>query len=163
MLLEAGWASGGTRESLVVDAAGLSPSLHPTLPNGFNARLTRPHEMPLLESFITTHFSESWHREAAQAFETGTSGFVVVVTDERGDLCAFAASGATNPGWLGPLGVRPNLRNRGLGTYLVHRTIIEATRLGQKTLVIPWVGDAKAFYARCLPRVIAVNTITHRI
>jgi len=99
-----------------------------------------------IEAFVSTTFSPSWANELKPVFEEGPAfGHII---RQAGKIVGFVAVHATNPQWLGPMGIDPALRGTGLGRTLLLSALQEAHQRGSTALLIPWVNEG--FYQHCL-------------
>jgi GNAT superfamily N-acetyltransferase len=84
----------------------------------------------------------NWWDEAIRSFDKGS----LVFTRDAEGINGFCAWNANRTGWLGPMAVRPQGRQRGVGTPLVVGALHRMRAHGQ-TAEIAWVGPL-AFYAK---------------
>ncbi len=97
--------------------------------------------------FLKSEFSTSWWRECEPIFERYHPAFGFAVRPE-GVLIGFVAVHATNPSWLGPMGVRKDFRGHGIGRALLYAAVRESFVRESHRLTIPWVNES--FYHACL-------------
>ena len=123
-----------------------------TMAGAFHIRLAETTDRAAASSFIHSVFSASWGEEVAPSFDEKTSGaFCSLLWDQDANkILGFAAVGATNTGWFGPMGVHPEHRRRGFGSRLVQHACNESRRRGLKQLMFPWINENEAFYRRVL-------------
>lgn len=154
VLLEADWRVCGERLNLTLQ---ISPENVGSIESNLTDAATRvctlssagPSDRARIDRFIARHFSESWRREVQPVFEDRSEAFLSVAWGRDGEVVGFAATSATNPCWLGPMGVAPSWRRRGIGRLLVLDSIRRAAHRGMKRLLLPWINtENHRFYAR---------------
>ena len=104
-----------------------------------------------LLSFIQEKFSISWAKEVEQMqIWNKEIGVVFYLRDNHTRaILGFIAIGATNPNWLGPMGVISSARRQGWGTRLLQAGLIYAKEHDKKHLEIPWVNSTNIkFYTK---------------
>ena len=100
---------------------------------------------PAVAAFIERHFSERWALGTAAAYSRRpVSLFVALSGDE---IVGFAAYDCSYRGYLGPMGVREELRGIGLGSALLLRTLEDMAGRAYKWAVIGEV-DPVTFYEK---------------
>ena len=109
--------------------------------------------------FISKEVSISWAREIGPIAEK-TPGSVgsFLENNSTGEIIGFEAVGATNPNWLGPMGVRKEDRRKGLGAILALQAAVQAQEAGITTLIIPWVSQTNIlFYGNVIGAIIGAQ------
>ncbi len=96
-----------------------------------------------LELFITNEFSFSWAKELEPAYSTTSpKNFVLILIEKSSNrIIGFVGIGATNPNWLGPMGVKEEFRGKNLGKFLFLETCKKCLEVGIEKLIIPWVNE----------------------
>ena len=108
-------------------------------------RLCRPFEMHAAEEWIARTFSTRWVSEFQVAMAHQPCG-CVIATKER-NVVGFACYDATARGFIGPMGVDPELRQGGVGKALLVTALEQMRALGYAYAVIGGTGPQE-FYAR---------------
>ena len=76
--------------------------------------------------------------------------FECIVTDERGDICAYCfvyVDRQTKTALIEPVSTRAQYRHRGLGTALMHGSMQRCRELGIEACYVISFGERTAFYA----------------
>ena len=148
LLESAGWRRSTDRVSLNVDlgpyrAKGrLSVSAR-----GEKIRIADGADKDRVSAFVEREFSLSWVRESESTFEPSDHSFCLIMEDREGrEIIGFAAIGATNRNWFGPMGIGARFRRLGLGRVLFENALKKAHERGLTRLVLPWVNDKESFY-----------------
>lgn len=133
----------------------------PALPAGVALRPMRPDEAPAMLDFLNRDFAGRWPRDVAHHLAQGLPAahvFGLFVDENPRGFALLHPPGA--PGalrWagfaremaaLGPIGVSPELRGRGMGLALLVRALEQLRDWGATETVIDWT-DLLDFYARC--------------
>ena len=147
ILRAAGWEARGERVSLVAELNSAPPE--PPAPAGVKMEVAARASSAPVRAFIGAHFGESWARESEPAL-AGAGGAFCSVAIGDGEILGFAAMGAGNPNWFGPMGVRPDRRGRGLGAALLAHAVREARVRGTRRVLVSWMTGKEAFYKRVL-------------
>ena len=156
--LKQGWNSQSTRQNLKII---LSHDSQPLLEKIETLQQEKPkyivkeaqnaEEKELLQ-FIETEFSKSWAKETQNAIiQKKEKKFVIYLKNAQyQSIGGFVAIGATNPNWLGPMGVKKSLRRQGFGNWLLLVAIHIAQTRNMEHLIVPWVNEANTkFYGDC--------------
>ncbi|MHA1731671.1 MAG: GNAT family N-acetyltransferase [Promethearchaeota archaeon] len=132
---------GGSRPRLGVQPAGLEVS---TVDPG------DPTQVEAVRVFIREEFTESWEAESLPAIAKAGGAFCLVATrGKSGEVVGFLSMHGTNPGWLGPMGVKRGLRRSGVGGALVRRALELVAGSVNERVTIPWVsGENRSFYEK---------------
>jgi mycothiol synthase len=114
--------------------------------HGFEVRLATTADFPACEVFLAANW-EPWIVEARHALEQEQGGLWLAY--EGSEVVGFSAYGGNNIGlpWFGPMGTKPGMRGKGLGSLLLRLCLRGLYDLGYGSAVIPWVGPIR-FYAR---------------
>jgi len=139
------------------------PDLHPyrtrLAEQGIEIRLAHPIELATISSWIRTHFSERWAREAEVAIARRPIGCYVAVALQPHTptaspyelapelLVGFACYDVVAKGLFGPTGVREDYRGRGIGTALLLACLDAMRTEGYAYAAIAWAGP-RDFYAK---------------
>ena len=127
----------------------------------------RPGQEGTILAFLARDFPGRWRYHLADTFARGgTAEDVIVLTDPAGAVAGFLASWrpesrllgpglhwfpalGPRPGGIGPLGIAPAARGKGLGLALVAAATAILRERGIEDCVIDWVGDRLIdFYGR---------------
>jgi mycothiol synthase len=98
----------------------------------------------------------NWWDEAIRSFDNGT----LVFTRDAEGINGFCAWNANRTGWLGPMAVRPDGRQRGVGTPLLVAAL-HRMRVHGPTAEIAWVGPL-AFYAKTVAAKVSTVYFVYR-
>jgi len=110
--------------------------------------------------FIENEFSTSWAIEAEDVFRSAAPAFLLQCSDNSGTPVGFAAVGATNRNWLGPMGVAEKFRGQGIGRRLLSAALVRAGQRSIEHLCIPWAEEE--FYRGILgglPRTVFIKAV----
>jgi len=94
-------------------------------------------EINQLENWIKTKFSPYWAYEAKRATIEPTGGLLIAYNQNNQPI-GFAAYGALEPSWLGPIGVIKKEQNKGIGTILLFKALKSMRLNGIRIATIPW-------------------------
>ncbi len=144
-LLKRGYERLGEAVDMKADLARVDLTLsagEAALAKEARVRRAKAEDWPAVEAFLKSAFP-AWVYEAKMGLKRG----LLMVAERKGKVVAFAAAGATQPGWFGPMGTAPEERGRGLGRILMLKCLEFLKKGGAKGAVIPWVGPIP-FYAR---------------
>jgi GNAT superfamily N-acetyltransferase len=111
-------------------------------------------EKHLVLDWVGRQFSANWRSECDVAFQRQPVGCFLAIADAA--LLGFACYDATRRGFLGPMGVAPAARGRGLGKALLLAALHDMLAQGYAYAIIGGVGPAE-FYAR----VVGATIIEH--
>ncbi len=112
---------------------------------GIAVRLCRPFEMHAAEEWIARTFSTRWVSEFQVSMAHQPCG-CVIATQER-KVVGFACYDATARGFIGPMGVDPELRQGGVGKALLVTALEQMRAMGYAYAVIGGTGPQE-FYER---------------
>ena len=112
---------------------------------GVQVRPCRPYEMHAVQEWIARTFSTRWVSEFQVAMSHQPPG-CIIATRER-QVVGFACFDATMRGFIGPMGVDPQLRLGGVGKALLVTALEQMRALGYGYAVIGGTGPQE-FYAR---------------
>ncbi len=107
-----------------------------------------------LTDFIKKKFSPCWAIEAEMALREPDGGLWIVFNGED-RLVGFAAYGALEPNWFGPVGVVNGERGKGIGTVLLYRALMSMRLNGVRYVKIPWTSHL--FFYTQLSRICEVR------
>ncbi len=120
-------------------------------PLGISVRAALPTEGSLIRRWVLEHFNDSWAEAAAVAARRDRPSCYLAVerdSDHRPKhpydrpeeiLIGFACYDADAKGMFGPIGVRPDRRNNGIGTAML-QTLNAMKRENYAYAVIGWAG-----------------------
>ena len=112
---------------------------------GVQVRLCRPFDMHAAEEWIARTFSTRWVSEFQVAMAHQPCG-CVIATQER-KVVGFACYDATARGFIGPMGVDPELRQGGVGKALLISALEQMRAIGYAYAIIGGTGPQE-FYSR---------------
>jgi GNAT superfamily N-acetyltransferase len=119
------------------------PPVPPAPPQTTIRRLLLP-EKHLLIPWVGSVFSPGWADECdAACTRQPPSCFVAL---QRGQFAGFCVYDGVARGLLGPIGIAPALRRRGLGTVLLLAALADMRARGYAYAVVGWV-QSEAFFA----------------
>ena len=114
---------------------------------GIAVRAAAPSDIVPLLDLIRRHFSWNWHRAAREVLAALAAG------DPRGVGMQLAVQRETNGvlgyaqhagEFFGPLGVRPDMRGRGIATALLMATLADMRKQGRRAVYVHWTFDEAA-------------------
>jgi GNAT superfamily N-acetyltransferase len=124
---------------------------------GVIVRRAMAHERDDTLSWVGDRFeARGWPAEAAVAFSRQPPACWIAVCEHR--PVGFACIEVTARGMLGPIGVDPDYRDRGIGRLLLLRALADQRALGYAYSVIGQVGAAEFFTRVVDARPIAGST-----
>lgn len=100
------------------------------------------HDIEALKSFIASNFTDSpgWPHEAeAAVWKDPVSCFIA---RDGKEIVGFVCYDSTAKGVLGPVGVSPQYRKRGIARALLRRSLFAMAEQGYAYAVIGWVASA---------------------
>ena len=106
---------------------------------------------PELKTFISKYFSTSWALEVEFGLINIPAAHCTVLKNIAGDIVGFAAVHAVNRNWFGPMGIKDELRGRGLGKLILLHAMRQATENGINSLILSGVNDKAQFYRKIFP------------
>lgn len=110
-------------------------------------RRAEPWERSRFRTFVEGQFGSRWADEAETAFfRQPITAFVALA---EGNIVGFAAYECTRRGYLGPMGMREELRGRGIGAALLLRCLEAMADMGYAYAVIGGVGPAEFYQKVC--------------
>ncbi|HWR10847.1 MAG TPA: GNAT family N-acetyltransferase [Rectinemataceae bacterium] len=164
-----GYVSGNIEHDLEADLRhiDLGPSAEVAFSaSGYRFSLCGDELRPAALSFLSKTFPGRWHREIVEAFDAGMRGsdLALALSEKDGLPVGFARicveeSACLSPGlfWrgllgdhpgaLGPIGIAPSCRGRGLGLALLRGSLASLKSRGVRRAVIDWT-DLEGFYGK---------------
>lgn len=112
---------------------------------GVTVRLCRPFDMHAAEEWIACTFSTRWVSEFQVAMAHQPCGCVIATQNRK--VVGFACYDATARGFIGPMGVDPELRQGGVGKALLVTALEQMRAMGYAYAVIGGTGP-QDFYSR---------------
>lgn len=112
---------------------------------GVQIRMCRPYEMHAVEQWIARTFSTRWVSEFSVAMAHQPPGCIIATHNHQ--VIGFACFDATARGFIGPMGVDPEVRMGGIGKALLVTALEHMRAMGYAYAVIGGVGPEE-FYAR---------------
>ena len=122
-----------------------APLRHRLAEQGVTVRMCRPFEMHATEEWIARTFSTRWVSEFQVSMAHQPCGCVIATQNRK--VVGFACYDATARGFIGPMGVDPELRMGGVGKALLVTALEQMRALGYAYAVIGGTGPQE-FYAR---------------
>jgi GNAT superfamily N-acetyltransferase len=95
-----------------------------------------------IDTWMAEHWS-NWRLEVLRALDNGN---LVIARDESG-ISAFCGFEVNRAGFLGPVGVRPDLIGRGAGRGALVGALHELRRRGRDEIEVNWVGPVVPYAA----------------
>jgi len=114
---------------------------------GIALRRATPEEIPAVSAFAANGFSAMWRAETADAARFDPPALFVALS--QGEIIGFAAYDVTGEDRFGPMGTRPDYRQRGIGEALLKMCLRSIRDRGSATAEISWAGPL-AFYSRAV-------------
>lgn len=112
---------------------------------GVQIRMCRPYEIHAVEQWIARTFSTRWVSEFSVAMAHQPPGCIIATQNQQ--VIGFACFDATARGFIGPMGVAPEVRMGGIGKVLLVTALEHMRAMGYAYAVIGGVGPEE-FYAR---------------
>lgn len=114
---------------------------------GYSVRRAAAYDKSKVVDWVGRNFSERWASEADIAFSRRPISCFIALHEE--ELVGFACYEATCRGYFGPTGVLQTQRRRGLGTWLLLKSLYGMKEIGYAYAVIGGAGaETKGFYLR---------------
>ncbi len=161
-----GYEELGIEEDMAADLAQLDVSMSgkQSMPGGYSFGLCTPEIRKSALDFLAEAFPGRWHDEIEEAIKRGTrdSDLVLAMEDHGSRIAGFARIADSSsplltpalfwrsllgpsPAALGPIGIDPTRRGKGLGTALLRYSLAELKSRGARMTVIDWT-DLASFY-----------------
>jgi|SRR5215212_7889498 len=115
------------------------------LGKGVLVRRANPFEQTAIRDFVEKNFSVGWADEISVAY--ARQPVSVFLATKSSKLLGFAAYECTRRGFLGPMGVAKNAREKGLGTALLLSGLWAMYEMGYVYGIIGGVGRVE-FYRK---------------
>lgn len=105
-----------------------------------------------LRTFVGAYFTLVWadSTQAALAHRPAT----VFVASDHGQIVGFASHSGNRPNIVGPLGVHPAYRDRGIGAALLFQCLLDLRAAGYVYAIIGQVGPAGFYEKTCGARLL---------
>ena len=147
LLKKQSWQLSSERVNLQVNLNEITqPPAAP--PEGCQIAEVSPENRDKALDFIEKNFTVSWAIESEEVFKSSSNGLLIICNTQDSEIAGFAAVGATNPNWLGPIGVAKNHRGRGIGRALLNSALQAAADRNIRHICIPWAEEK--FYRHTL-------------
>lgn len=114
--------------------------------SGITIRPCNPFERHIVADWIGKTFSARWVDEFKVAMGHQPVGCIIATHERR--VVGFACYDATARGFIGPMGVDPQLRQGGVGKALLLTALEQMRALGYAYAVVGGVGP-REFYEKC--------------
>lgn len=113
---------------------------------GILTRRARAHEKFQIVDWVRDQFGEGWAGECDVAFSRQPiSCFIASV---EGEIAGFACHECTRRNFFGPLGIRENLRKKGIGAALLAKSLMDMASVGYAYAIVGDGGQGQEFYSR---------------
>jgi GNAT superfamily N-acetyltransferase len=128
---------------------------------GIEVRRAAPSEKPAIAAWVREHFQDAWARACETALECRPGTCYLAIERDRlhvpthpydlpdETLLGFACYDVDIKGMFGPMGVREDSRERGIGKALLLSCLQAMAAESYAYAVIGWAGPVE-FYARCV-------------
>jgi predicted N-acetyltransferase YhbS len=127
---------------MLVKLYDLPQDLSP-LPTGIIVRRALESEQQQVVTWVSRVFSQGWADEAVVAF--GRQPVACLIAWENHSLAGFCVYDAAARGMLGPIGVAEHCQDRGIGRYLLVKSLQDMAAQGYAYAVVGWAGPAAFF------------------
>ncbi len=131
------------------------PPLEPVLTQqkeaGIDIRRALVPEKHIIVDWVAKNFESGWPSECEVALSRHPVSCFIAV--ENGEIIGFACHDATYKNFLGPMGVDPKGRGRGVGKALLLACLHAMAAQGYGYAIIGWVGPAE-FYSKAVGAVL---------
>jgi ribosomal protein S18 acetylase RimI-like enzyme len=117
------------------------------MPKGVAVRRALAAEKHILTDWVRSHFGPGWADECGVSFCRLPISCFMAVSD--GQPVGFCIYDSTARGMLGPIGVAPSFRRRGIGCCLLLATLGDMRAQGYAYGVIGWVESPQFFSKTC--------------
>lgn len=114
---------------------------------GILIRRCNPYEKHILTDWVRRCFSPKWVSECEVAMSRQPSSCLIATQHHA--IVGFACYDTTARGFIGPMGIAPAMRGRGVGRALLVAALQQMRSLGYAYAIIGGVGP-KEFYATCV-------------
>lgn len=111
--------------------------------SGWLVRKPLAPEHDLIVAWVAKHFSGGWASEAQVALSNRPVSLFVAV--QGASLAGFCCYDATARGFVGPIGVAPDLRRTGIGAALLRACLDDMRSVGYAYAIAGAVGAADFF------------------
>jgi mycothiol synthase len=112
---------------------------------GIDIRRLEAEDATAFRAYMERDWSWGWTIEACRSLDRSPISTHVAL--QQGQIVGFASHSASGPGQFGPMGVKPELRQHGIGAVLLKRCLADLRAGGYPTADIQWVGPI-CFYHR---------------
>ncbi|MCD6588938.1 MAG: GNAT family N-acetyltransferase [Candidatus Fermentibacteraceae bacterium] len=116
---------------------------------GFAVRRVMAHEGVAVRKWVEAEFSSGWASEILPALSRTPSSIFIAVDGSSQKPAGFCAWDCTALGFLGPVGVAENYRNRGLGRRLTVEVLYSMKEQGYGYAVVGDAGPVEFFKSSC--------------
>lgn len=111
-----------------------------------NIRRARTHEKVQLVEWVLNLFGPGWAGECEMAF--GRQPISCLIATQKGEIIGFACHECTCRDFFGPIGVKEDSRNYGVGAALLAQSLMAMTAMGYAYAIVGDGGDQQEFYRR---------------
>lgn len=131
------------------------------LPDGVRIHKTLSFEKGIVKDFVKKNFPDSTWDEEIDGGLNGPSP-TVYVASKKGEILGFAAYEVTAKGFIGPLGVSKEWRQKGIGEALVLACFHSLKEMGYAYAIIGFVGSEK-WYKKTFGAVAIGNSVAESV
>lgn len=114
-----------------------------TVPASMTVRRPLAPEHDAVVDWVAAHFSAGWASEARAALADRPSSLYVAI--RQGSIVGFCCYDATARGFVGPIGVLPDMRGSGVGAALLRACLADMRTIGYAYAVAGYVGEPEFF------------------
>ena len=114
---------------------------------GIVVRRAETWDRPRLRTFVEKEFGALWTMEVDTAFAQVPPTAYVAMDGRK--VVGFALYECTRPNFFGPTGVRPDLRDKGVGAALLFKCLESMREMGYAYAIIGGVGPEKYYEKVC--------------
>ncbi len=112
---------------------------------GITFKRAHPVDKARILNFVGETFSDGWRNECEHSFSYPIPTCYIAVKDKT--VIGFACFDATARGFIGPMGVDPQVRQGGIGKALLLTALEQMRAMGYAYAVIGWASTgARPFY-----------------
>lgn len=114
-------------------------------PQGITLRRPITAEYDHVVAWVSTEFAPGWASEARAALAAWPTRLSIAVHDSMAALLGFCCWDAAARGFVGPIGVIPHARGKGVGAALLHACLADMRAMGYAYAIAGHVGSPEFF------------------